>query len=180
MIKWILVVALIIFYAIRLRKSVVRRVFKKEIDRPLLIGEVLTLVIVIMQLSGYDYFVYKAPMSVAYAGLVLAIGGAVLASTARIQLKSNYVPAPAASLPENLVTSGLYRIIRHPSYLGSLLAIIGFQLAMNSYWIIFSIFILGIIIQQINKEEKMLLEFYKDEWQAYAKVAPYRLFPFVY
>ena len=146
----------------------------------MMIAEILALITIIMQLVNYDYFVYKAPLSVTYIGAILSIGGAAFSSVARIKLKSNYVPAPAASLPESLVTDGIYKIVRHPSYLGSLLAIIGFQLAMNSYWIIFSVFILGIINQQINKEEKMLAEFYKDEWQAYTRTTPYKLFPFIY
>ena len=87
-----------------------------------------------------------------------------------------------ARLTENhqLITSGVYGIVRHPIYtamLGMLVAT-GFVL---SHWLAI---VLGIIVFFIgtkirtNSEEKLLREAFADEYQKYAaKVAP--LIPFV-
>jgi protein-S-isoprenylcysteine O-methyltransferase Ste14 len=180
MVRWILIVAIIIFYAIRLRASVLRRASKNKISRPLFIGEILILSMVIVQLTGLDPLKFQVPQIVSYLGLALALAGAIFSSIARISLKRNYVPASAASLPENLVTSGIYKIVRHPSYLGTLLALIGLELALNSYLIFIALILLAIVVKQIKKEEKMLAESFKNEWQYFIKSTPYKLVPFIY
>ncbi|MFH0969091.1 MAG: isoprenylcysteine carboxylmethyltransferase family protein [Patescibacteria group bacterium] len=180
MIKWILIVATVIFYAIRFRVGVLKRASKNKISIPLFIGEILIVILVVVQLSDIDPFKFKVPLLVNYLGLALALAAALFASIARISLKKNYVPASAASLPENLTTGGVYKIVRHPSYLGTLLALIGFELTLSSYFIFIALIFLVIIVKQIEKEEKMLAEYYKDEWQVFSKRTPYKLIPFIY
>jgi protein-S-isoprenylcysteine O-methyltransferase Ste14 len=180
MIRWILVVAVVIFYAIRLRRSVLRRVSKNKVSTPLFVGEMIILIIIIIQLAGFDPLRFKVPPIINYLGFALALAGAAFSSTARIALKKNYVPAAAAGPPEKLTTGGIYRIVRHPSYLGSLLAFFGLELTLSSYFILITLLLLVIVVRQIKKEEKMLSGLYEKEWQVFIKKTPYRLLPFIY
>jgi len=181
MIKWILLAAIIVFYGIRWRPSVLRRVEKKDINITYLFGEVLLILLVVFQLAGMDNnFKFQVPIFVNYFGLAVALIGAVIASAARIILKNNYVPATVAVTPKSLTTNGLYKIVRHPSYIGTLIAFIGFELALNSYLIWLAVILLMIIIYQANKEEKILLKVYQDEWKEFSQKTPYKLIPFIY
>jgi protein-S-isoprenylcysteine O-methyltransferase len=180
MIRLILIVAIIIFYAIRWRVSVLKRASKNKISCPLAAGELLILAVAISQLAGFDPLKINVPPIVSYLGLVIALAGAIFASIARLTLKKNYVPASAAGVPENLVTGGIYRIVRHPSYLGTLLAFIGFELALGSYLIFIALILLAIILSQIGKEERIMAEAFKDEWKDYVKKTPHKLIPFIY
>ncbi|KAJ3555568.1 hypothetical protein NM688_g2504 [Phlebia brevispora] len=100
-----------------------------------------------------------------------------------------------------LVTHGPYAIIRHPSYSGILLVFIGVfltQLGPSSHWnqvgkwesfsgqligsayIALLSFMIVAVFGRINKEDVVLRETFKDQWQQWAKRTPYRLIPFVY
>jgi protein-S-isoprenylcysteine O-methyltransferase Ste14 len=78
---------------------------------------------------------------------------------------------------ETLVTSGPYRYVRNPIYLGAFTFIIALSLVAAN-WLLFvpNIFIIAIIYLQIDGEEKMLLARFGDEYRAYMKRTP-RLIP---
>jgi len=138
------------------------------------------LIIAIFQLTDNDPFKFDPPLFMNYISLAVALMGAVFASIARLALRENYVPAMAAFPPKKMVTTGLYRIIRHPAYFGTLIALIGFELALSSYLVIIALAFAVIIIAQIIKEEKMLSELYGAEWQDYVRQVPYKLILFIY
>ena len=64
------------------------------------------------------------------AGAVLCVLGLVVAIWARSALGSNWSGSPATKAGHELVTSGPYRLVRHPGYLA---AIIGGTLAVKTY-----------------------------------------------
>jgi len=79
-----------------------------------------------------------------------------------------------------LIKNGLYSIIRHPGYLGSIL--IYFSLTSLFYydiilWILFLIIIILYIIR-INEEESHLLNYYKYEYIKYKQKTKF-LIPFI-
>jgi protein-S-isoprenylcysteine O-methyltransferase Ste14 len=180
MIRLILLAAIIIFYAIRWRPSVLRRATKNKINTRIFIWEIIVVALIVVQLTDLDPLKFQVPQFVNYIGLVVALVGAAIASVARVTMKKNYVPATAAGVPESLTTGGIYKIVRHPAYLGTALAFIGFELALSSYLIFASLILLVEMTRQINKEEKMLSEFRKEAWQAFVKKTPYKLVPFIY
>jgi protein-S-isoprenylcysteine O-methyltransferase len=79
-----------------------------------------------------------------------------------------------------LVTDGVYRISRHPSYLGWYLWAVGTQVMMmsaistilfiGSSWIFFN--------RRIKIEEKLLIEFFGEEYRKYQREVPIRI-PFI-
>jgi protein-S-isoprenylcysteine O-methyltransferase Ste14 len=79
-----------------------------------------------------------------------------------------------------LITSGLYRSIRHPRYLGILNLAVGMSLLFHS-WIglVLSIFIFIIIRLRILDEEELLHGEFGVHWEIYFRQS-WRLIPFIY
>jgi len=69
-------------------------------------------------------------------GTIVFAGGLALAVWARVHLGRNWgMPMTEKDEPE-LVTSGPYRLVRHPIYTGILLGMLGTALATNLYWLV--------------------------------------------
>jgi protein-S-isoprenylcysteine O-methyltransferase Ste14 len=76
---------------------------------------------------------------------------------------------------------GIYGLIRHPSYLGSIISFIGFGISLNNWisLIIISVFTTGSFLYRITVEEKLLTDYFGDEYIKY-KNETKRLIPRVY
>ena len=79
----------------------------------------------------------------------------------------------------NVVSKGMYQLVRHPAYLGESLMVIACLISAETYWsgLVFMLFIPGIIIR-IRVEEELLFQtaYYKQ----YANRVSWRLIPFVW
>lgn len=65
--------------------------------------------------------------------------------------------------------NGLYKIIRHPSYTGSLLSFFGFGLSLNNWISLFIIIFLVFpsFLYRIKVEENLLLKHFGEEFLNY-------------
>ena len=88
--------------------------------------------------------------------------------------------SPTLQIKENhqLVTIGIYRRIRHPMYLSLLIFSVGNTLALPNYVAgpSFVVAMLVIIAFRIGPEERMLLEEFGEQYEAYRERS-YRLIP---
>ena len=66
-------------------------------------------------------------------------------------------------IPSKIVTTGLYKYIRHPSYLGSLLMILGTSLINPVFGIMTIAY--AVFVERMSKEDYLLLQ--KPEYQNY-------------
>ncbi len=92
-------------------------------------------------------------------GVALFTVGLLVAVAARVRLGDNWTDIETAGVLEHqkLVEEGVYRYIRHPIYLGDLLLLAGFELALNS-WLVLGVLVLApVILRQARQEEKVLL-----------------------
>jgi len=80
-----------------------------------------------------------------------------------------------------LKKDGFYKIIRHPSYSGSLVSFIGFGISLNNWISLTTVVILIMIsfIYRIRIEEKVLIDQFGKEYLDYKKNT-YRLIPWIY
>jgi protein-S-isoprenylcysteine O-methyltransferase Ste14 len=79
-----------------------------------------------------------------------------------------------------LVTSGLYGIIRHPSYLGLFVSVLGWGLAFRSgVGVAIAVLMLLVLLARIKAEERLLSETFGAEYDAY-RARTWRLLPYVY
>jgi protein-S-isoprenylcysteine O-methyltransferase Ste14 len=111
-------------------------------------------------------------------GVILLLSGLGLAVWARIYLGRNWgMPMTHKDEPE-LVTSGPYRLVRHPIYSGILLAILGTSLATNLYLLI-AVAVIGVyFIYSAKVEEKIMTSSFPKSYPSY-KMRTKMLIPFV-
>jgi protein-S-isoprenylcysteine O-methyltransferase Ste14 len=131
-------------------------------------------------LAKYDTW-HPVNYLIATAGIIMVLIGFAFRWTAIFQLNKSFTVDVAVSSDQELKRDGLYRIVRHPSYLGLLLFMTGEALTMNtlvSFIIIFVPICLA-ILYRINIEEKMLEEFFGDTYRNY-KLNTRRIIPFIY
>ena len=70
-----------------------------------------------------------------------------------------------------LVTDGLYRVIRHPSYLGLLLALFGWDLIFRSaIGVVVSLLLLPPLVARMNSEEALLQSEFGERYSDYRRV----------
>jgi len=117
------------------------------------------------------------------AGLVLFSGALGLRLWA-IRALGGYWSLHVEMRPDQpLITSGPYRFVRHPAYLGTFLEFIGVPLVGNCYWSLLLVFLvyfplLGI---RLRTEEKVLERTFGASYRAYKDrvngLLPFRFLP---
>jgi protein-S-isoprenylcysteine O-methyltransferase Ste14 len=115
------------------------------------------------------------------SGLAIFAGGIALRFTAIAQLGAHHMPVVAIRAGHRLVDAGLYRGIRHPSYLGACIGYLGFGLGLGS-WVGALALLAAVLpgyLYRIHVEERALLESLGEEYAAYRKRTR-RLLPGVY
>jgi len=79
-----------------------------------------------------------------------------------------------------LVTEGIYRVIRHPSYLGLLIGSLGWSLAFRSgVGVLLTLLLIPPLLARINAEENLLHSEFGREYDTY-RSHTWRLVPGVY
>jgi protein-S-isoprenylcysteine O-methyltransferase Ste14 len=122
---------------------------------------------------------HSAPVQI--AGLVVLAIGIAIRSTAIAQLGRFHTPNVAIREDHQLKVTGLYRLVRHPSYLGALIAYLGFSLALGNWLSV--VVIMGVMSclyrYRIHEEDAAMLAAFGDAYRAYC-VRTRRLIPWVY
>jgi protein-S-isoprenylcysteine O-methyltransferase len=78
-----------------------------------------------------------------------------------------------------LITSGIFRFVRHPQYLAQMLMDLGAAAALLSYIVIpFVIIEIPLLIMRAMMEEKLLEKYFKDEYKEYKKKSGFFI-PFI-
>jgi len=113
------------------------------------------------------------------AGLVLFALGLAFAVWARVHIGRNWgTPMTQKDDPE-LVTSGPYRLVRHPIYSGILVAGIGTAVALSWFWLV-AVALAGIyFVYSATVEERYLAGRFPDSYAAYRRSTK-MLIPFVF
>lgn len=98
----------------------------------------------------------QVPTWLVIVGEVLTIGGLGMATL--VVAQNNYAAASITVESGQTVTStGLYGLVRHPMYTGSLVMMVGMPLALGSYWgLLATVPAAAALVVRIIDEEKML------------------------
>ena len=114
-------------------------------------------------------------------GLVLIWGGIALRVWAVRTLGPLFRTVVVIQDKHQLIIAGPYRLLRHPSYAGSLLTLAGIGLALGS-WLSLLVAVLGALIgftRRIPVEEAALHTHFGDDYTAYA-CRTWRLLPLIW
>ncbi|TFK85259.1 ICMT-domain-containing protein [Polyporus arcularius HHB13444] len=138
---------------------------------------------------------------ISLAGGLLGIAGGCIRVWCHQTLGRFFTWEVAVRDGHRLVTDGPYSIVRHPSYTGWYLVIIGNLLAMLSrrslftetglgrtfvgkaiatYVTVYMGYVCAGMLYRTKTEDEMLKKEFGAEWEDWAKKTPYRLIPFVY
>ncbi len=109
-------------------------------------------------------------------GWIVWLAGMVLVLAPIIQFpRRGGVPAGQSYVhTTQLVDSGIYALVRHPQYLGGVLSIFVATPLLYPHWLLVILGIPGIIILywSARAEEKLLIDRFGSNYQAYARKVP--------
>ncbi len=113
-------------------------------------------------------------------GVVLtALGGALRIGPVFV-LGRRFSGLVAIQPGHELVTSGVYTVIRHPSYLGLLVTALGWALAFRSgVGVLLTALLIPPLLARISSEERLLSAHFGAEYDAY-RARTWRLIPGLY
>ncbi len=113
------------------------------------------------------------------AGVLVAVAGSGLSVWAVRLHGPELSPYPAPVLGTTVITTGVYRIVRHPMYGGIVLFSLGTSLAYAKPWVLLtSLLFLVFFTAKSHHEEKLLVEFF-DGYEAYRTTVRWRIIPFI-
>jgi protein-S-isoprenylcysteine O-methyltransferase Ste14 len=139
---------------------------------------ILLVLLIVTALDGGRYLWSSIPLGIQLVGwLLVGVAGlmvwhvmmtnAFLSSWARLQQDREQV----------VVQEGAYRHIRHPMYLGIMVAFLGIPLALGSWWaMIPSIVIIALFVYRTYREDLMLIDGLTG-YAEYTERVRYRLLP---
>ncbi|MHA6204774.1 methyltransferase family protein [Dyella soli] len=172
---WLFIDAMVVF---RLKSSESENRDRQSL-RLLMIGNPIAYAISIALAYGRAGAMDSVPLQV--TGLVILVIGIAIRTAAIMQLGRLHTPNVAVRTDHQLKQTGLYRRIRHPSYLGALLGFLGFALALGNWWSV--VVMMGITtfiyLYRIREEDAALAAAFGESYRQYAARTK-RLIPWVY
>ena len=134
-------------------------------------------------LRAGDLSVFALPYGRAFAlvGVILFVAGLLLRWWAIITLGRFFTVDVTIEKDHELVERGPFRVLRHPSYTGVLLAFVGFALTLRNWaaLLIILVPIFAAFIRRMNVEEDALSRALGSRYADYMRRTK-RLVPFVY
>lgn len=100
------------------------------------------------------------PTAMRVAGALLFTAGLAIAVLGRVQLGDNWSDIESAQVlrRQAVVDTGIYRYVRHPIYGGDLLLLFGFQLSVNSWFVLGVLLTIPYVAWRAIREETMLAQ----------------------
>jgi len=113
-------------------------------------------------------------------GLVLILLGFTVALVGLGTLRMSYSSTLVIRRDHRLVTHGIYRLVRHPIYLGVLMVCLGIPLhSASPIGLVTMAVLIPIFRNRIRLEERLLSEEFGEAYDAY-RASTGRLIPFLY
>jgi len=147
----------------------------------IIITAIIASVVLTLAVSALDhrYGWSSVPPVMVVIGNLLVFAGLTLAQVVIIQ---NSFAAANITVAEGqpLVSTGLYGIVRHPMYGGTLVMMLGTPPALGSYWGLLAVALCVPILAARILDEEALLRSELAGYTEYTKTVRYRLIPYVW
>jgi protein-S-isoprenylcysteine O-methyltransferase Ste14 len=131
--------------------------------------------------SGRYYWSPQLHWSIYSLGIVLILGAEVIFITAQIQNKFfSSVMRIQTDRGQTVCETGLYKVIRHPAYLGMIISVAGIPLILGSLWCIIpsSLSIMLILVRTYLEDKTLTNEL--NGYREYTYKTRYKLIPRVW
>jgi len=156
----------------------------KQLDKYFILTYFLFVIVITPLVAGIDRrlnLIETLPFFYLYIAIILYIFSAIFSlwsmlhnpffeGTVRIQKEKNH----------HVISTGPYKIVRHPGYLGMLLGSIALPLALGSVLAFIPLFIMIVLIVVRTYFEDITLQKELTGYPEYCKKVKYRLIPFVW
>lgn len=119
--------------------------------------------------DGFGSFATLFPLP-GYLGCLFIAFGVTIRGLAVATLKKQFTVKVSIVERHEIVETGIYKIIRHPAYLGYLASLLGIGLALGNWVGLAALAALPLagILYRIHVEESALLRYFGPAYQAYA------------
>ncbi len=116
-----------------------------------------------------------------FIGILLLAAGISIRVIAILTLGKHFTATATINSDHQLIQTGLYRYVRHPSYLGAFMAILGTPFFLNDQWaVLFVLLAMSVAYYiRISVEEKMLAAYFGDNYKRY-QLKTKRIIPFIW
>jgi protein-S-isoprenylcysteine O-methyltransferase Ste14 len=145
-------------------------------------------IVILICVNAAVYLSFRMPFPIVqrgsvmnYTGLSVILAGMILRFYAIASLGRLFTVVVTIRKDHHIKKDGIYSILRHPSYAGSLLSFLGFGLSLNNWLglIVAFIPVLVAFIYRMDIEEKVLTEQFGNEYTDYMQHTR-RILPFIY
>ena len=137
--------------------------------------------LVIAGLDGGRFGWSSMPLPLAIAGLVtLVLAYAVIAWAMAANTFFSTTVRVQEDRGQRVVSSGPYRLVRHPGYVGMILMYVGTPVMLGSWWALIPGGLNGVAFIVRTALEDRTLQEELDGYKEYAGRVPYRLLPGVW
>jgi protein-S-isoprenylcysteine O-methyltransferase Ste14 len=115
-----------------------------------------------------------------YLGVAFFLSGYWIRTIAARKLNKQFSYLVTIQEHHQLITSGIYSLIRHPVYLGTILAVIGMFFVFSTWFGFAFVFVYSaILIHRMSLEEKLLFKYFGSVYEEYV-LKSFRLIPHIY
>jgi protein-S-isoprenylcysteine O-methyltransferase len=163
---------LLFWLALELLVRLLNRGARRPFDWTLfaLVGSICAAIAIAYQVDHVHRTVLGGGWTPFVVGYAMLVAGVVFRFWAIATLGRLFTGQVAIQTGHHVVRSGPYRFVRHPSYSGGLLALIGLGIALDDWLSIVVLTLLPLVglVVRIRHEEDVLTEAFGDEYQDYA------------
>jgi len=132
-------------------------------------------------IGGYGIWLFPDPSLAKKIGIGVTVAGFIIRWIAIVQLGKMFTVDVSIATTHALKTSGLYKIVRHPSYLGLMLIIAGLGLSDGSI-LSFAVVVVSVFLAMNYRmvvEEQALTAEFGTQYEDYKKRVS-RIIPWIY
>ena len=130
--------------------------------------------------SFFSFLFFRSFLRLAFAGAALTVLGLIIAIWARISLGSNWSNYVTYKKEHELITTGPYKLLRHPIYSGIILMLTGTFLYYGSLIVLLILAIATVFItRRMEPEEKIMINLFGKKYTDYMERTE-RLIPWIY
>jgi protein-S-isoprenylcysteine O-methyltransferase Ste14 len=137
------------------------------------------LAILLSALVGLGWPANLAPAAYAVGALLLVLGSLLLVAGA-LRLGASLTPLPAPRTGQELTTTGIYGLARHPMYGGGLLFALGWSVVFGSVVGALLTAVLVAFVELKSRREEQWLSERHPGYADYRRQTPRRFIPFLY